>query len=301
VYINNRPVNGPIREKIEECINDRRQMLIQYRRVTKMQGKKKSQPKYTGGEPSHLVPFGGMRPWITHIRDLLYSPRTASDYKPPSRHLCPVSISVKIHGVAVNDRFIWSALLIDNFSRNLVAEALGYGAATLHAYCSSLLIDSGIVPTYEFVTQLSAAVVQQLDLHRAATLVPDEYQCIEKTKGRRYDRYARIEISDDASGVHEKFLWNCWAPDTTIRDFIGHLGAENSLRPQSVVALETQLLTQAIAHRQKFLDSNLHIFTALQRVFTTKRHEGRMQAKRQERSRKRVRETPPGEDGSEED
>jgi hypothetical protein len=209
---------------------------------------------------------------------------------------------VKIHGIAVSDRFIWSALLVDNFSRNAVAEALGYGAATLHAYCAALLVDCGIVPTYEFVTQLSAAVIQQLDLHRSAALVPDEYQCIERSKGRRFDRYTKAELSDESSSVFERFLWNCWAPDETIREFIRHLVAENSLKPQSAVLLETQLLTQSIAHRQRFLDAYPHIHTALQRVFTNKRQEGRMQARRQEkmreRARKRPRETPPGDEAS---
>ena len=292
VSINGRAVCGPFRDTIEECILDRRQLLIQYRRVTKMSGKKKTQPKYVG-ENSALNIFSGLKPWMTHFRDLLFSPRISPDFVPPARHLCPVSLAVKIHGVAVSDRFLWSALLIDNFSRNPVAEALGYGAATLHAYCGSLLVDAGIVPTYEFVTQLSAAVIQQLELHRAASLVPDEYQCIEKSKGRRFDRYAKIEISDE--NVHEKFLWNCWAPDSIAKEFIAHFVAESSIKPSSAVILEMQLLTQAIAHRQRFLDVNPHIHTAMQRVFTNKRQDGRMQAKRQERLKlraaKRQRET----------
>jgi hypothetical protein len=69
--------------------------------------------------------------------------------------------------------------------------------------------------------------------------------------------------------------------------------------------LEVQLLTQAIAHRQRFLDTNPHIHTALQRVFTNKRQEGRMQARRQDRikdrAKKRQRETPTGEEASDAD
>ena len=282
VFMNGRPICGPIRSRIEDCITDRRQMLIQYRRITKMQGKRKTQAKYQQLESPSAGPFANLRPWVTHVRELLGTPRFVS-VTPPLRHLAPVSLSVKIHGIPVVDRFLWSALLIDNSSKNPAVEALGYGAAALHSYCAALLIDSGVVPAYEFVTQVSAAVIQQLDLNRAAALVPEESQCIERSKGRKFDRCAKIDLSDD--GVYEKIVWNCWAPDSVASEFIKHFCADYSVKPSATNSLLIQLISGAISHRQKFLDAQPHIHTALLRVFNNKRYEGRETKRPKKRER----------------
>lgn len=261
VTIHSRPYHGPIRDSIEECITDRRKMLIQYKRVTRMKGKRKTNPKYFEDEvkddSSSILPF------VTHMVELLDLTRSAR--VPPPRHLCPVVLSLRVSGVQIQDAFIWSALMIAD--QSTTADIYGYGQSHLQAYCVGLLCDYNICPTLDNLNHIVSTVSQQLDFSRAATLIPEESSLMEKGKYRKFPPTFNAVLSDEASGYSDRFCWNAWAPDNTVKRFCDDIALEHRMSGKSRLDLEFQLFSQAIAHRQKFLDSNPHINTGIQRIF----------------------------------
>lgn len=261
VTIHSRPYHGPVRDTIEECITDRRKMLIQYKRVTRMKGKRKTNPKYfedeIKDESSSILPL------VTHVVELL--DHTRASKAAPSRHLCPVVLSLRVSGVQIQDAFIWSALMI--VDQSTTADVYGYGQTHLQAYCVGLLSDYNICPTLDNLNHIVSAVSQQLDFSRAATLIPEESSLMEKGKYRKFPPSFNATLTDEASGYNDRFCWNAWAPDTTVKRFCDDIAQQQGINGKSKLDLEFQLLSQAIAHRQKFLDSNPHINTGIQRIF----------------------------------
>jgi hypothetical protein len=262
VTINSRPYHGPIRDSIEDCIVDRRKMLIQYKRITRMKGKRKTNPKYFEEEPKDDAL--SVLPYVSHIVELLDYMRVSSK-PPPSRHLCPLILSMRIAGVQVQDQLIWSALMI--VDQNTTADAYGYGQAHLQAYAVGLLSEYNICPTLDNLNHLVTSVSQQLDFSRAAALIPEESSLMEKGKYRKFQPSFSAVITDETSGYNDRFMWNAWAPDSTLKRFCDDVARDWAMSPRSRLDIEFQLLSQAIAHRQKFLDSNPHINTGIQRIF----------------------------------
>jgi len=262
VTIHSRAYHGPVRDSIEECITDRRKMLIQYKRVTRMKGKRKTAPKYFEEETKDVS--SSILPYVTHIVELLVYTRVSPKPAPP-RHLCPVVLSLRVAGVQLQDSFVWSALMIAD--QNTAADIYGYGQSHLQAYCVGLLADYNICPTLDNLSTLVTAVSQQLDFSRAATLIPEESSLMEKGKYRKFPPIFNAVLSDENSGYTDKFCWNAWAPDDTVKRFCDDVGREYRMTGKSRLDIEFQLLSQAIAHRQKFLDANPHINTGLQRIF----------------------------------
>ena len=262
VTINSRPYHGLVRETIEECITDRRKMLIQYKRVTRMKGKRKTNPKYFEDEPKDET--SSILPYVTHVIELLAYTRVSS--RPaPLRHLCPVVLSLRVAGVQVQDSFVWSALMVAD--QNTTADLYGYGQAHLQAYCVGLLADYNICPTLDNLNHVVSAVSQLLDFSRAATLIPEESSLMEKGKYRKFPPTFNAALSDEVSGYSDRFCWNAWAPDSTAKRFCDDIARQWKMNGKSRLDIEFQLLSQAIAHRQKFLDSNPHINTGIQRIF----------------------------------
>ena len=262
VTINSRAIHGPVRDTIEECILDRRKMLIQNKRITRMKGKRKTAPKYF--EDEQKDESNSLLPYVTHVVELLAFARLPAKLAPP-RHLCPVVLSLRVAGVQVQDSFIWSALMIAD--QNTTADLYGYGQMHLQAYCVGLLSDYNICPTLDNLSTLVSAVSQQLDFSRAATLIPEESSLMEKGKYRKFPPVFNAILSDEAFGYTDRFCWNAWAPDSTAKRFCDDVGREYQLSGKSRLDIEFQLLSQAIAHRQKFLDANPHINTGIQRIF----------------------------------
>lgn len=262
VTINSRPYHGPVRDSIEECITDRRKMLIQYKRVTRMKGKRKTNPKYFEDEAKDES--SSILPYVTHVIELLnftrVSPRPA-----PARHLCPVVLSLRVAGVQVQDSFVWSALMAAD--QNTTADMYGYGQSHLQAYCVGLLSDYNICPTLDNLNHIVSAVSQQLDFSRAATLIPEESSLMEKGKYRKFPPAFNAVLTDEATGYNDRFCWNAWAPDATVKRFCDDIAREWRMNGKSRLEIEFQLLSQSIAHRQKFLDANPHINTGIQRIF----------------------------------
>lgn len=262
VTINSRPYHGPVRDSIEECITDRRKMLIQYKRVTRMKGKRKTNPKYFEDEAKDET--SSILPYVTHVIELLnftrVSPRPA-----PARHLCPVVLSLRVAGVQVQDSFVWSALMVAD--QNTTADMYGYGQSHLQAYCVGLLSDYNICPTLDNLNHIVSAVSQQLDFSRAATLIPEESSLMEKGKYRKFPPAFNAVLTDEATGYNDRFCWNAWAPDATVKRFCDDIAREWRMNGKSRLEIEFQLLSQSIAHRQKFLDANPHINTGIQRIF----------------------------------
>jgi hypothetical protein len=262
VTINSRPYHGPIRDTIEECIVDRRKMLIQYKRVTRMKGKRKTNPKYFEDEPKD--DSSSVLPYVTHVIELLNYAKVSP--KPvPARHLCPVVLSMRVAGVQIQDSFIWSALMV--VDQNTTADLYGYGQTHLQAYCVGLLSDYNICPTLDNLNHVVTSVSQQLDFSRAATLIPEESSLLEKGKYRKFPPAFNAALTDEASGYNERLTWNAWAPDATVKKFCDDVALQWNMAGKSRLDLEFQLLSQAIAHRQKFLDANPHINTGIQRIF----------------------------------
>jgi hypothetical protein len=262
VTIHSRPYHGPIRDSIEECIMDRRKMLIQYKRVTRMKGKRKTNPKYFEDEVKDES--SSILPYVTHMVELLSYTRV-SPRPPPPRHLCPIVLNLRIAGVQLQDSLIWSALMIAD--QNTSADLYGYGQTHLQAYALGLLADYNICPTLDNLNHLVSSVSQQLDFSRAATLIPEESSLMEKGKYRKFQPSFSATLSDDASGYNDKFMWNAWAPDTSVKRFCDDVAREWRMNGKSRLDIEFQLLTQAIGHRQRFLDANPHIHTGIQRIF----------------------------------
>ena len=262
VTIHSRPYHGPIRESIEECISDRRKMLIQYKRVTRMKGKRKTNPKYF--EEDAKDESASILPYVTHVVELLSYTRVSPKPAPP-RHLCPIVLSLRIAGVQVQDSLLWSALMI--VDQNTTADVYGYGQTHLQAYALGLLTDFNICPTLDNLNHLVTSVSQQLDFSRAATLIPEESSLMEKGKYRKFQPSFSASLTDEASGYSDKFMWNAWAPDTTVKRFCDDIAREWRMNGKSRLDIEFQLLSQAIAHRQRFLDANPHIYTGIQRIF----------------------------------
>lgn len=262
VMINSRPYHGPIRDSIEECITDRRKMLIQFKRVTRMKGKRKTNPKYFEDEPKDES--SSIMPLVSHIVELLDHPRVSSR-TPPPRHLCPIVLSLRIAGVQVQDTLVWSALMI--VDQNTSADSFGYGQSHLQAYAVGLLADYNICPTLDNLNHFVTSVSQQLDFSRAATLIPEETSLMEKGKYRKFQPSFLASVVDEQTGYNDKFMWNAWAPDNTIKRFCDDISRQWSMSGKSRLDIEFQLLSQAIAHRQRFLDANPHINTGIQRIF----------------------------------
>jgi hypothetical protein len=130
-----------------------------------------------------------------------------------------------------------------------------------------LLSDYNICPTLDNLSTLVTTVSQQLDFSRAATLIPEESSLMEKGKYRKFPPIFNAVLSDEPSGYNDKFCWNAWAPDDTVKRFCDDIAREFRMTGKSRLDVEFQLLSQAIAHRQKFLDANPHINTGLQRIF----------------------------------
>lgn len=262
VTINSKPYHGPIRDTIEECICDRRKMLVQYKRITRMKGKRKTAPKYF--EDEIRDDSSSILPHVTHIIELLDYAKVSSK-PPPPRHLCPVVLSLRVAGVQIQDSFVWSALMIAD--QATTADMFGYGQSHLQAYCVNLLSDYNICPTLDNLNYVVSAVSQQLDFSRAATLIPEESSLMEKGKYRKFPPSFNAILSDEVSGYSEKFCWNAWAPDRIVRTFCDDVTREWKMSGKSRLDIEFQLLSQSIAHRQKFLDANPHINTGIQRIF----------------------------------
>jgi hypothetical protein len=172
---------------------------------------------------------------------------------------------MRIAGVQVQDQLIWSALMI--VDQNTTADLYGYGQTHLQAYAAGLLADYNICPTLDNLNHLVTSVSQQLDFSRAATLIPEESSLMEKGKYRKFQPSFNAVLADDPSGCNERFMWNAWAPDATVKRFCDDIARQWRMTPKSRLDIEFQLLSQAIAHRQKFLDSNPHINTGIQRIF----------------------------------
>ena len=262
VTIHSRPYHGPIRDSIEECITDRRKMLVQYKRVTRMKGKRKTNPKYFEDEAKDES--SSILPYVTHMVELLSYTRVSPRPSPP-RHLCPIILNLRIAGVQLQDSLIWSALMIAD--QNTSADLYGYGQTHLQAYALGLLADYNICPTLDNLNHLVSTVSQQLDFSRAATLIPEESSLMEKGKYRKFQPSFNASLSDEASGYNDKFMWNAWAPDNSVKRFCDDIAREWRMNGKSRLELEFQLLTQAIGHRQRFLDANPHINTGIQRIF----------------------------------
>ena len=262
VTIHSRAYHGPVRDSIEECISDRRKMLIQYKRVTRMRGKRKTAPKYFEDEARDSS--SSVLPYVSHIVELI-SVSTGVVKKCPTRHLCPVTLSLRVAGVQLQDSFLWSALMIAD--QNTTADSYGYGQSHLQAYCVGLLSDYNICPSLDNLSTVVTAVSQQLDFSRAATLIPEESSLMEKGKYRKFPPIFNATLAEDMSGYNEKFCWNAWASDATVRSFCDNVSKEYNMSGKSRLDIEFQLLSQAIAHRQKFLDANPHINTGIQRIF----------------------------------
>ena len=262
VTIHSRAYHGPVRDSIEECITDRRRMLIQYKRVTRMRGKRKTAPKYFEDEAKEAS--NSVLPYVSHIIELVIG-NHGSIKNPPARHLCPVTLSLRVAGVQLQDSFLWSALMIAD--QNTTADIYGYGQAHLQAYCVGVLSDYNICPSLDNITTLVTAVSQQIDFSRAATLIPEESSLMEKGKYRKFPPIFNASLFDDVSGYSDKFCWNAWASDATVRNFCDDIARDYKMSGKSRLDIEFQLLSQAIAHRQKFLDANPHINTGLQRIF----------------------------------
>lgn len=262
VTIHGRALHGPVRDSIEECIVDRRKMLIQNKRITRMRGKRKTAQKYfeeeTRDDSSSILPY------VTHVLELISYTHVTADGIPP-RHLCPIVLSLRISGVQIQDSFVWSALMIAD--QNTSADFYGFGQVHLQAYCVGLLSDFNICPTLDNLSVLTTTVSQQLDFFRAATLIPEETSLMEKGKYRKFPPVFIAQVNDEVSGYSERFCWNAWATDATVRRFCDDLARANALKGKSRLDIEFQLLSQAIAHRQKFLDANPHINTGIQRIF----------------------------------
>lgn len=262
VTIHSRAFYGPVRDSIEECITDRRKMLIQYKRVTRMRGKRKTAPKYFEDDVKDTS--SSVLPYVSHVVELI-SATHGLIRTPPARHLCPVTLSLRVAGVQLQDSFLWSALMIAE--QNTTADIHGYGQSHLQAYCVGLLSDYNICPTLDNLSTVVTAVSQQLDFSRAATLIPEESSLMEKGKYRKFPPIFNASLVDDASGYSDKFCWNAWASDATVKSFCDDVARDFRMSGKSRLEIEFQLLSQAIAHRQKFLDANPHINTGLQRIF----------------------------------
>jgi hypothetical protein len=262
VTIHGRAIHGPVRESIEECIVDRRRLLIQHRRITRMKGKRKTAQKYF--EDDVKDDSSSILPYVSHITELLCFSTLSRSGAPP-RHLCPIVLSLRVSGVQVQDSFVWSALMI--VDQTTSADLYGYGQGHLQAYCASLLADHNICPTLDNLNTLVTAVSQQLDFSRAATLIPEESSLMEKGKYRKFPPVLTAQLQDESCGFFERFCWNAWATDTTVKRFCDDVAREKALSGRSRIDIEFQLLSQAIAHRQKFLDANPHINTGIQRIF----------------------------------
>jgi hypothetical protein len=267
VMINGVNHHGPIRDDIEDCIADRRKLLIQFKRITRMKGKRKTNPKYYEDEDGGLQGDSGKdanAPFVTHIVELVQiTPHTTVEA--PPRHLCPVALAMRVSGVQIADSFLWSALMIDGVQTS--ADVFGYGQSHLQAYVVGLLSDYNICPTQDAVQTVVSAVSQQLDFSRAATLLPEESSLVEKGKYRRFPPIVNVTLYDEVSGYSDKFCWNAWSTDATVRRFCTDIAAQWRLSGKSRLDIEFQLLSQSIAHRQKFLDQNPHIHTGIQRIF----------------------------------
>ena len=262
VTIHSRPYHGPVRDSIEECISDRRHLLIQYKRITRMKGKRKTAPKYfedDAGDDSH-----SLDPYVTHVVEFLGALHTSTK-PPPLRHLCPIVLSLRVAGVQIQDSFVWSALMIAD--QPTTADVHGYGQTHLQAYCVGLLADNNICPSLDNLNFVVSAVSQQLDFSRAATLIPEESSLMEKGKYRKFPPTFNAVLADDTSGYSDKFTWNAWAPDAIAKDFCDDVASRFRMNGKSRLEIEFQLLSQSIAHRQKFLDANPHINTGIQRIF----------------------------------
>ena len=262
VTIHSRAYHGQIRDTIEDCISDRRRMLIQYKRVTRMRGKRKTAPKYFEDDPKDSL--SSVLPFVSHIIELIALTNICPKHTPP-RHLCPVTLSLRIAGVQLQDSFLWSALMIAD--QNTTADIHGYGQSHLQAYCVGLLSDNNICPSLDNLSSVVSAVSQQLDFSRAATLIPEESSLMEKGKYRKFPPIFNATLFDDLSGYNDRFCWNAWASDSTVKKFFDDIAREYKMSGKSRLDVEFQLLSQAIAHRQKFLDANPHINTGLQRIF----------------------------------
>jgi hypothetical protein len=227
-----------------------------------MKGKRRANPKYFDDdlrdENSTILPY------VTHLIELLSLTR-GSPKLPPPRHLCPINVALRVAGVQIQESLVWSALMIADQATS--ADIFGYGQAHLQAYAIALLIDYNICPTLDNVNQLVSYVSQQLDFSRAATLIPEETSLMEKGKYRKFQPSFLALILDETSGYNDKFMWNAWAPDDTIKRFCDDLAREHHMNGSSRLSVEFQLLSSAIAHRQKFLDANPHINTGIQRIF----------------------------------
>lgn len=262
VTIHGRAIHGPVRESIEECISDRRKLLIQNKRITRMRGKRKTAQKYF--EEEARDDSSSILPYVTHVSELISFTHVTPTGAPP-RHLCPIVLSLRVSGVQLQDSFVWSALMIAD--QNTSADFYGFGQVHLQAYCVGLLSDYNICPTLDNLSALTTTVSQQLDFSRAATLIPEETSLMEKGKYRKFPPVFIAQVGDEVSGYNERFCWNAWATDATVKRFCDDLARANGLTGKSRLDIEFQLLSQAIAHRQKFLDANPHINTGIQRIF----------------------------------
>lgn len=224
---------------------------------------------------------------ISHVIEYLFFRRAPGSFAFPKgnnmtrRHFCPVSISARIAGVQLVDQFLWSALMLPesmylSAEHYTVADALGYGNYHLKALCNSILVDHTVPPTPDNVSALYVTVCQQLEFSRTATLVPEEISLIEKGKHRKFPVTTTVSLTyEPLQYISEKFQFNAWSPDSTVHDYVCNLvdyevpikPTNTHARNQAILSLEFQLLSILIAHRQKFLDANPHIATAIQRIF----------------------------------
>lgn len=200
--------------------------------------------------------------FVSHPAELAFW-KGISD-KPPHRHLCPIVLSIRVAGVQIQDSFVWSALMIAD--QETSADVHGYGQTHLQAYCVGLLSENNVCPTMDNLNTVVSAVSQQLDFSRAATLIPEESSLMEKGKYRKFPPSFNAVLQVDDTYT-EKFCWNAWAADSTTKSFCDDLARQHRLSGKARLEIEFQLLSQSIAHRQRFLDANPHINTGIQRIF----------------------------------
>jgi hypothetical protein len=213
-----------------------------------------------------------------HVLDIFESKATPSSNtkltsNAPTRHLAALNLSIRIQGVVITDKLLWSVFILDPFTKNPVADSLGYGAEALSAYAAALLVEFNLEPTVTAVAQVCAATMSQLDVVRCAVLVPDETENLERRgRFRTFDRMVKIDLSE----INDYFFINAWTEDNEMKAMVETLAQELSLKPSIKNNIEWAIFKGVVGHRQLFLDNFPHIQTGILRVVNQKRQEARV-------------------------
>jgi hypothetical protein len=206
--------------------------------------------------------------------------KVGNGYKPsfvPPRHLMAIQFQIRLEGIPITGRVIWSALFFDEYDDSRhpmylnVAGLLGYGDESMTSYACHLLIMHNIDSNNANVQLVKEALIEQIDVYRSAVFVPDEQETSRlRFRGTNFDRWVKLELVELGN---ETVYWDSWASDDLVKEYVETCKTEYSLSTEESNEIYFRILRGSLLHRQKYIELNPGLQQSIQKIINSKKYQ----------------------------